>query len=135
MADQIKKHVLLVDDDADIRRIFGAKLFSAGFEILYAKDGNEGREMARRFRPDLIVMDINMPVMTGLEAASRMKREDETADIPIIFLTNEDLSIESQNAIKELGISEYLPKAVDLGEFIAVVKKTLDAKKDAKKGA
>ncbi|MDO8504619.1 MAG: response regulator [Candidatus Liptonbacteria bacterium] len=128
--EQPKKHILLVDDDADIRRIFGAKLFTAGFEVLYARDGNEGREMARRLQPNLVLMDIKMPVMGGLEAATRMKEESETTGIPIIFLTNEDMSIESQRAIKEIGVSGYMPKAVDLDEFIVTVKKTLDAVKN-----
>lgn len=121
----IKKHVLIVDDDAMSRRLFGAKLASAGFEILYAKDGNEGREMARRFQPDLVIMDIRMPVMGGVEAAARMKKEPETLNIPIIFLTNEDLSIEAQKALAETGIAGYLSKGSELKELITLVNKVL----------
>lgn len=123
-----KAHILITDDDAMIRRLFGAKLASAGFEVLYAKDGNEGREMARRFHPDLILMDINMPIMDGLEAATRMKEEKETANIPIIFLTNKDLSIEAQQRVAELGVADYIPKATDLDEFLVRVKKALPPK-------
>ena len=73
-----KIHILIVDDDAMIRRLFGGRLTTLGYEIMYASDGNEGRETARRFHPDLVLMDENMPVMTGMEAISRMKEEPET---------------------------------------------------------
>lgn len=120
-----KKHILLVDDDQLTRRLFGSTLATAGFEVLHAKDGNEGREMARRLKPDLILLDISMPVMDGFETANRLKEELETAHIPIIFLTNEDLSIEAEKAAKELGVVDYIPKATDLSEFVERVKKAL----------
>jgi len=112
-----KKHILLVDDDEVIRQIFGFELANAGFEVLYAIDGNQGREMARRFQPNLIIMDINMPVIDGIKAASMMGAEKETKDIPIILLTNSDLSIEAQKAVKELGVKNVLHKGIDLKEF------------------
>lgn len=122
------KHVLLVDDDPTTRRLFGALLARAGFEVLYGKDGNEGREMAKRLRPDLILMDFNMPVMDGLEAAERIKADPDplTSAIPIILLTSEDLSIESQKAAKEMGIMEYIQKGVSNEDFIELVKKALE---------
>ena len=64
-----KIHILIVDDDPVMRRLFGGKLVMLGYEVLYANDGNEGRETARRFHPDLILMDERMPVMDGFEAA------------------------------------------------------------------
>ena len=118
-----KVNILIVDDEEDMRRIFGAKLAAEGYGVLYAEDGNQGREMARRFRPNLILLDVTMPVMDGFETATRLKSEPETKDIPIIFLTNADLSIEAQKASKELGISDYIHKSIDLDEFIAHVKK------------
>jgi CheY-like chemotaxis protein len=125
MENPIKKHILIVDDDPQTRRLFGALLAKAGFEVWYAKDGNEGREMARRLQPDLILLDVNMPVMDGLETANRLKNEPGsiTANIPIIFLTNDDLSIEAQKSIKELGVLDYMQKGVSSEEFIERVKK------------
>ena len=117
-----KTHILLVDDDEIIRRIFGFELANAGFEVIYAEDGNQGREMARRFQPNLILMDIHMPVMDGLKASSLMKSEKETKAIPIVLLTNSDLSIEAQKAVKELGINDVLHKGIDIKEFINTVK-------------
>lgn len=123
-----KKHILLVDDDSATRRLFGALLSRADFEVIYAKDGNEGREMARRFLPDLILLDYNMPIMDGLEVAQRLKTEPGSLNVntPIALLTNEDLSLEAQKLIKELGVADYIQKGVDNEEFIERVKKILN---------
>ena len=119
---KIKKHILFADDDPATRRLFGAKLASAGFEVLYAKDGDEALEMATRFVPDLIVTDIDMPNTDGIKASFRLRGDPRTKSIPIIFLTNADLSADAEKAIKELGMAEYMPKGIDLAEFIERVK-------------
>lgn len=122
---QKKKHVLFADDDPATRRLFGAKLALAGFEVLYASDGNEEVEMARRFLPDLIVTDIDMPNLDGITAAKQLRAIPETKHTHIIFLTNSDLSVEAENAMKEMVGAEYMPKGVDLPEFIERVKKII----------
>lgn len=121
------KHVLIADDDPATRMLFGSLVARAGFEVLYAKDGNEAREIARRFTPDLILLDLNMPIMDGWEVATRLKTEPNSVnkDTPIAFLTNEDLSIEAQKIAKELGIIDYIQKGVSNEEFIERVKKIL----------
>jgi two-component system cell cycle response regulator len=113
-----KKHILLADDDPASRRLFGAKLASAGFEVLYAKDGNEALEMATRFVPDLVITDVDMPNLDGIKESFRLRSDPRTEHIPIIFLTNADLSADAEKAINELGKAEYIPKATDLAEFI-----------------
>lgn len=123
------KHILVVDDDPITRRLFGALLARAGFEVLYAKDGNEGREMARRFMPDLVLLDYNMPVMDGIQTAMKLKKEPGTlnANTPIALLTNEDVSVEALKMIKEIGVADYIQKGVSNEEFIERVKKILDS--------
>ncbi len=118
-------HILLVDDDTAILRLISAQLAAAGFEILTAHDGNEGREMARRFQPDLILMDVRMPVMDGYKTLIYMKHEDVTKDIPVIFLTNEDFSIEGQKSAKEIGAEGYLPKSGLKEDLLAKVREVL----------
>lgn len=122
------KHILVVDNDPTTRILFGSLLARAGYEVLYAKDGNEGREMARRMQPDLILLDLSMPVMDGWETADRLKSEPNsvTVNIPVAFLTSEDLSIEAQKNAKELGVIDYIQKGVSNEEFIARVKKILE---------
>lgn len=121
------KHILIIDDDEMLRRLFGGKLALSGFEVLYSDNGDDGREMARRFQPDLILLDIRMSGNDGYVIAGRLKEEPQTAKIPVVFLTNEDLSIEAVKAIKELGVSEYIHKSIDLNEFVEKVKKILEA--------
>jgi CheY-like chemotaxis protein len=123
-----KVHILVVDDDPTNRRLFGALLARAGYEPLYAKDGAEGREMTRRLQPDLVLLDLNMPVMDGWQTAERLKNEPHagTAQIPVVFLTNEDLSQEAQKLVKEYGVVDYIQKGVSNEEFIARVKKVLE---------
>jgi len=120
-----KKHILIIDDDALIRRLFGGKLASAGFEVLYAQDGDEGREVARRLQPDLILLDIRMPGTDGYVVARRLREEPRTSNIPVIFLTNEDLSVEAEKAITELWVAGYMHKSIDLTELVERIKKIL----------
>lgn len=118
-------HILIIDDDAAIRRLFGAKLASAGFEVLYAADGNEGRETARRFLPDLILLDIRMPESDGYVIADRLKHESRTKDIPIVFLTNEDFSLEAAKGFKETWVIDYIHKSIPLNDFVKRIKEII----------
>jgi len=120
-----KTHILIIDDDQAFRQLFGAKLASAGYEVLYGSDGDTGREMARHYQPDLILLDIRMPGRDGFTIARDMKQEKETKDIPIVFLTNEDFSLEAEKWAKELYVNDYIHKSVDLNEFVDRVKKVL----------
>ncbi|OGZ05386.1 MAG: hypothetical protein A3C93_05085 [Candidatus Lloydbacteria bacterium RIFCSPHIGHO2_02_FULL_54_17] len=118
-------HILMVDDDPEIQRLFAAQLARAGYEIMAAHDGNEGREMARRFQPDLILLDVRMPIMDGYKTLQYLKRENETKHIPVIFLTNEDFSIEGQKAGKELGMEAYLSKSERRPVILAKINEVL----------
>lgn len=121
----MNKHILLIDDDETLLRLFGGYLQNAGFEMLYAHDGNEGREIARRLQPDLILLDLNLPIMDGYEVSSRLKKEILTKHIPVIILTNMDMSHEAERLFKELGIDDYIHKSVQSKELIGRVKKIL----------
>lgn len=132
-----KTHILMIDDDAVIRRLFGGKLASAGFHMSYAADGNEGREMARRFQPDLILLDIRMPDTDGYQVASRLHDEPKTKNIPIVFLTNEDITPEAEKALRETWRAGYLHKSMDLNDFVKEIKQILQGKRpksQSKKG-
>ena len=126
--DSSPKHILITDNDPITRRLFGSLLANAGYEVLYAKDGEEGREIARRLHPDLILMDINMPGEDGFQTASRIKFEPASpaADIPIVFLSSADLSNEAQKWMIESGVSGYIHKGATNEEFVAKVKQLLE---------
>ena len=126
-----KVHILIIDDDEVMRRLFGSLLGNAGYEVIYAENGDQGREMARRLHPDLILLDINMPGPDGYKTAESIKNEPSSpaADIPIVFLTNADLPLESLNWMKEFGVSDYIHKGVSNEEFVSRVKKILETAK------
>lgn len=123
------KHILIVDNDPISRQLFGGLLAKAGYEVLYAGSGEEGRELARRLHPDLILMDINMPGGDdGFKTADRLKNEPNSpaADITIVLLTSNDLSIEAKKWMTEFGIKDYIQKGVSNKEFIERVKKIFE---------
>jgi CheY-like chemotaxis protein len=122
------KHILFIDDDEIMRRLFGGLLGKAGYEVIYAKNGDEGRETARRFHPDLILLDINMPGPDGYKTAASIKNEPDSpaANIPIVFLTNEDLPLEMLKWMKDFGVTDYIHKGVSNEEFVERVKKILN---------
>ena len=81
-------NILVVDDSPMIRRIVGQILAESDFTVLSAEDGEKGYEAAKDHHPDLIIMDIEMPVMDGIEATSRIKSDADTSDIPILIFTS-----------------------------------------------
>ena len=126
-----RTRILLVDDAPEVLRIFGGKLTEAGFEVLYAKDGNEGRETARRIKFDLILLDIRMPVMDGMDTLKRLKSEEITKNIPVIMLTSGDLSREAETAlINDLGAAAYIQKGAPFDVLVESINKALKPHKD-----
>jgi CheY-like chemotaxis protein len=123
---QDKKHILFADDDSMTRRLFGSKLAFAGFEVLYATNGNDLIEMAIRFQPDLVVTDIDMPNTDGITAAYKLRENPQTKNINIIFLTNADISMETEKVMKELVGASYMSKSIELSEFIEQVQRIIN---------
>jgi len=124
-----KIHILIIDDDEVMRRLYGSLVAKIGYEVIYSPDAIQGRELARRFQPDLILMDMNMPKEDGMTASGRLKNEKETAHIPVVLLTNDDLSIEAEKWMKESLIDDYIQKGVSNEVFIERIKKIVDKNK------
>lgn len=118
-------NILIIDDNESIRRLYGAKLAGAGFDVLYSSNGDDGREVARRMRPDLILLDIRMPGTDGYTIAKRLSSEPQTKNIPVVFLTNEDLTLEAESAVKGRWVVDYIHKSIDLGDFVKKIKEIL----------
>jgi len=83
----MKTQILLVDDNPDCRKIFGLYLRYMGYELSEAKSGREGIEHAKNARPDLMILDLGLPDMTGFEVLEMLKRDSTTAAIPVIVQT------------------------------------------------
>jgi two-component system cell cycle response regulator DivK len=103
------KRILIAEDDPDNRFIVVKVLTLAGYETLEAADGRSALALARRERPDLIMMDLSMPGMDGWEASRRLKADPRTADIPIIALTAFALRGDEERA-RDAGCDGYLSK-------------------------
>jgi len=104
-----KKKALIVDDEKSIRKIVTAILKQMDYEVFEAEDGTEGVEKAKEVVPDLILMDIMMPKIDGIEATLRIKNSPGTKDIPVIMLTS---LIDSKAVLKsyDYGADHYLNK-------------------------
>jgi two-component system alkaline phosphatase synthesis response regulator PhoP len=127
-----KIHILIIDDDETMRRLYGSLLGLAGYEVLYAENGLLGREAARRLHPDLILLDLSMPGEDGYQIAKRILKEPDSpaSDIPIALLSNADLPIEAQQWMKEIGIIDYIHKGINNDEFIARIKSIFEKVKN-----
>jgi CheY-like chemotaxis protein len=85
-----KKKILIVDDETLLSTLVKSRLNANGFEVEIAANGQEGVDIATKWKPDLILLDVIMPVMDGYEACKRLKAQDETREIPIIIVTAAD---------------------------------------------
>jgi|WetSurMetagenome_2_1015567.scaffolds.fasta_scaffold469536_1 two-component system, OmpR family, alkaline phosphatase synthesis response regulator PhoP len=104
------KKVLVVDDEHAVRLALNDKLEAAGFEVILANNGIEGLKMAFVNHPDLIVLDILMPKMDGIETLKMLREDSWGKNVPVIILTNISDYYQLEEALK-IGISEYMVKA------------------------
>lgn len=115
--------ILIAEDHPDSREALGALLEAFGFRVLLAVDGAEAVELARRDRPDLILMDVMMPTLDGLEATRRLRGFPETREIPIITLTALD---QARDVALEAGANDFLAKPINSGVLFSKVSNWLD---------
>jgi two-component system cell cycle response regulator DivK len=117
----MKKRILVVEDTEDNRKILRDLLTSAGFELIEATDGESGIRMANEERPDLILMDIQLPLVNGYEATRRIKANPDTRHIPILAVTSYALSGDEAKAI-EAGCDGYIAKPFSPRNLLAKVR-------------
>lgn len=113
--------ILVVDDEPQIRRVLRATLSSNGYEVLEAKDGPEAIDMVLRERPDLILLDVNMPGMSGLEACSKIRLSYQG---PIIMVTVRNTERDKVVAL-DAGADDYVVKPFAIGELLARIRAAL----------
>ncbi|MDP9431306.1 MAG: response regulator transcription factor [Actinomycetota bacterium] len=114
--------LLVVDDEPNIRELLAASLRFAGFDVRAAADGEEALEQVRRYRPDLVLLDVMMPGMDGFEVVRRL-RADSVA-VPVLFLTARD-AVEDRVSGLTLGADDYVTKPFSLEEVLARVRAVL----------
>jgi two-component system cell cycle response regulator DivK len=116
------KTILYVEDNEVNRRIVQDLLRRTSYRLIEAHDGEAGLAMARSERPDLILMDIQLPKISGIEATRTLRREPATAAIPIIAITSFALAGDEQKA-KEAGATAYLAKPYSPRDLLELIRK------------
>jgi two-component system cell cycle response regulator DivK len=109
--------ILLVEDNELNRDMLSRRLIKRGHEVSIAIDGAQGLEMARAEAPDLILMDMSLPVMSGWEATSALKSDDKTRAIPVLALTAHSMSGDRERAIAA-GCDDFDTKPIDLPRLL-----------------
>lgn len=127
-----KSSVLIIDDNPSFREIFSAKLKSAGFSVFEADGGENGLKKALEIIPDLILLDIEMPEMSGIQVISKMKTDPNLQHLKIIFLTNHGESDKNEAWLdkkfaSEVGAVDYIRKTDDLDNIVKEIKNILQS--------
>jgi CheY-like chemotaxis protein len=124
----VVKVLYIEDNDDDVYMLKMRLELLGNFEVLTAEDGEKGCEVAAAEQPDIILMDLEMPVVDGWAAARRLKRNSQTQDIPIIALSAHALAGEREKAIAT-GCEEFDTKPIEFDRLVATVRRVLDGRK------
>jgi len=122
----MKKTVLIVEDNELNMKLFNDLLEAHGYATLNTSHGIEAMELARAHKPDLILMDIQLPEVSGLEVTRWLKADDELKSIPVIAITAFAMKGDEER-IREGGCEAYMSKPISVSKFIATVKTYLEA--------
>ena len=117
--------VLLVEDNEMNRDMLSRRLARRGFEVVFAADGQQGVDLARSEKPDIILMDMSLPVMDGWEATRRIKADGTMRRIPVIGLTAHAMSGDREKAI-EAGCDDYDSKPVEIDRLLGKINRLLN---------
>jgi CheY-like chemotaxis protein len=118
------RKTILVADDTEFNRDLVVQLLAADYDIIVAENGMEALDKTQEQRPDLILMDLGMPVMDGWEATRRLKANDHLRHIPVIAVTSHAM-VGDEIEARKAGCDDYLPKPIDEDLLIKKVKKYL----------
>lgn len=117
--------VLIIEDDQNLRDIYKEEFETEGFEVSIASDGEEGLQKIGDLHPDIILLDILMPKMTGFDVLAKIKKDDELKAIPVLILTN--LYTDTYDLVKNWGASYVLMKVDHTpGQVVSKVREILD---------
>jgi two-component system, cell cycle response regulator DivK len=123
------RKVLLVEDNEMNRDMLSRRLIRRGFEVVFAADGQQGVDLARSEKPDIILMDMSLPVMDGWEATRHIKADDAMRRIPVIGLTAHAMSGDREKVI-EAGCDDYDSKPVEIDRLLGKINRLLNADED-----
>jgi len=116
------KRVLIVDDEPDLLKVAGFRLKSTGYDVVTAVDGEEAVSLIRKEPPDLVLLDLRLPKMSGSDVCRWIKTDDKLKAIPVILFTASGLD-RIEDRVKEAAADDYLIKPFDGKELVEKVKK------------
>ena len=125
-----RRRVLIVEDNPLNMKLFSAMIVSQGYDVLEASDGLDGLDMAHRQHPDLIIIDVQLPGMSGLDVTQSLKADADTRDIPVIATTAYALRGDEEK-IRESGCDGYMAKPIAISEFLDLVRSFMTAPPEA----
>lgn len=125
-----KKTVLVVEDNELNMRLFCDLLDAFGFDTLQCRDGARAVELTRQHRPDLIIMDIQLPEVSGLDITRWIKDDDSIRDIPVLAVTAFAMRADEQR-VREAGCEGYLSKPIQMRSFLSTVEELVSDRKAA----
>jgi len=130
MADSQRK-VLIVDDEREFLVLLGKMVMNKGYKVLAADNGNDALDIAKREKPDIIILDIMMPKMGGREVGQKLKEREETRNIPVIFLTGLITAQESENSDHKVAGNIIFAKPCRMEELLSAIDKLVEGKPSA----
>ena len=128
----MNEKIMIVEDNELNMKLFNDLLEAHGYETITTRDGSVAVEMARDTKPDLILMDIQLPEISGLDLTRQLKAEDDLKSIPVIAVTAFAMKGD-EDKIRECGCEGYISKPISIGSFIETIKMHLE-QTDAMKG-
>jgi len=119
----MSKKIMIVDDEENITELVRAIFEKEGFDVICANSGKECLEKLTKVKPDLILMDMMMPLMTGRETLEKIRKNPKTKDLKVAFLTVVRFSEIGKDELKDLRVSDYITKPFDNKDLITRVRK------------
>lgn len=126
-SDRSRPLILLVEDQADLRQLYAQHLIMSGFDVIEAENGEDAIARTSSLAPDVVLMDLSLPVIDGWEATRRLKGDARTAHIPVVALTAHDGSGELQRATRA-GCDWFVPKPCPPDALVTEVRRMLDTR-------
>jgi len=118
------RRIMVVEDYDDTRMLLKQGLELLGYSVLEASNGQEAVDIANREHPDLILMDLDLPILDGIAATQRIRQQEHMESVPIVAVTAYPLSYSRVKAFAK-GCNEYMPKPIDMSELARVVNRYL----------
>ncbi len=119
----MKKKILIIDDEPDILKLVSLRLKKLGHDILTADNGKDGLDSIKANKPDMILLDLILPVISGEKICRQIKKDEELKHIPVILFTASDVSV--ADTAKQLGAEDYIAKPFDPKKLVEKVQKIL----------